>query len=582
MKKKLIFSNLQNFNQNDKNNYYLGPWVFLGNENIEGILDKINFKNTFDNKNDLNDSKYLIDFSNQLVKKISISLNKYYTISFSYDYWKIIIGPSIIYFSQIMYEKFKLIEQLSKTEDIYECEILDIKVFPKLQSSRDVLKFLKSNYGNYFLMSLVIEEFDSKNIIKKYNPKKIKYQSNENFKGLFLDKFKLYSDLFLSLYTKSFIHRIKGINFLDKIILKSKKNNNNVTNKILEIEKKLKFVKKNTYNPKIIKEKENLFESLCEKYFQKFLPNFVFINFIKKNLKSLKLIKFFTLYEKKIVLGPVLGGNDTIKILIALIKELNVKIFVHQHGGYYGLTKTFTTMAFIEYLSADKFISWGWNVHSNYFVNAIPLPIPQITKIKKNNKYFFESKLLFIGTDMPIIYERFGTTPQPQEFIYYQKDKLKIIKNLSKKIIITYKPYFYNPSSLNDIKFFNKKNITINYLNANIEKNINKYDLILLDHPGTIMNICIGLNKPILIYINLSIWNFSSEIKSQLDELAKIGVVHYDLNSCSDFINHLFHNNLNKWWNLRETQDKLKIFRNNFAMVSDEWRQDWKSFLNEN
>ena len=153
---------------------------------------------------------------------------------------------------------------------------------------------------------------------------------------------------------------------------------------------------------------------------------------------------------------------------------------------------------------------------------------------------------------------------------------------MSSNILLTYRPYNYNDSSLNDVNYFKNNNLSINFLKTNFEKNINNYDLVLIDHPGTIMNLCIGANKPIVIFINLSIWELSDETKFYLDELNAVGVVQYDINSCSKFINNLFEEEkINFWWNQRETKEKLKIFRNMFAMSSKNWKKNWNEFLNE-
>ena len=138
MKKKLIFSNLQNFDLNNKDNFYLGTWVFLGNKNIDKILEKKHFPKTYNNEESLVNSDYLINLSTRLINILSKKYNHLYGYEFSYEYWKILIGPAIIYYVQIMFEKYSLINSILLNE------IKFVKDFLKLLSKISINRMIEN------------------------------------------------------------------------------------------------------------------------------------------------------------------------------------------------------------------------------------------------------------------------------------------------------------------------------------------------------------------------------------------------------------------------------------------------------
>ena len=531
------------------------------------------------------EEKKIIFISERILNRLTSVLNKNYSYNFKKSFWRILLSPLIIYLCQSLWFHYQVSNTIFKKKK-YKYNIEKIYK-PKISTSRDIFEYLSSLEGtkfiNYLILSKTLKNFDEKKFII------VNYKNNKNYIKNILIKlifyYKISSTLLISLINNTFIFGIKNINSFNKIKFKNKKNlkkNKNISfRKVSKINIYNYKSKKKFYKNR--KKDDIIFELICEN-FNSFLPHSVFANFRNKLILNDILNRIFKLYNKKIIIGPYLGGNDSIKLLLSIQKQYNNnKLFIHQHGGYYGILKNFSQMNFIEYKNAFKFISWGWSKHSNYKIKSIPLPVPHISKLHLLNtksKYVNNSKIkvAFVGTEIPKYFNSFSSAIKNYNINYYLNDKKIIVKKLNKEFHLYYKPYF-SKNSINEVELLKNYNHDLKILKDNFEKNIFDFDIVILDHPGTLFNYLLGAKIPCMFLFNPKIWNFDKNFDLLLSKINNLNVIFYDPLELVKYLNKNYENYINNFSNLYNNKN-IKDLINKYCNNNKSWIENWNNKIN--
>ena len=103
---------------------------------------------------------------------------------------------------------------------------------------------------------------------------------------------------------------------------------------------------------------------------------------------------------------------------------------------------------------------------------------------------------------------------------------------------------------------------------------------VIIDHPGTTFDISISANIPSILFWDRKSWLFTEDGEDILDILQKARVFHPDGKSAADFIDSIS-DEIEDWWNSNETRDSISLYRNHYAMISEEWRDVWAKLIKE-
>jgi len=573
---------------NNENNYVNKIYNYSKTDSVE-LSQFYNLDTNFFHKilNNKSQEDEILNLAEKTLSYLSKKLNQIYKVNFSTDLWRVLLSPIIIYLTQSFWYNYYNLNLLNKKKKyIFQKYSFN----HKFTNSRSVLNFLHSKKGNDYIIYLILKNNFNNLLLTETSEDLIipknSFQSNIVIllKNLINYSY-LFFNLLLSVFNNSLLMGIKSISFKDKFYFKFNRDFSNKKNNINENIKKIIDIDfpKISEDSDLSKRNEIIFK-LISKNINSFLPLSIFKNFKKKLNTNNFIYNFFKLNQKKIIIGPLIGGSDYLKILIFIHKLNNKQLIIHQHGGYYGLIDVFTTMNFIEYKSADIFLTWGWSKHSNYQLNTIPLPVPYISKLKQ--KYFRKKrrpkelkKILFIGTEIPLFFNNYGNTISNDKIKIYINDKKQFLSNISNKYEIYYKPYFSN-NTYKENKFIQNIDRKIKIINDNIENIFSDYDLFVVDHPSTLFNYCLGASVPTLFLFNEDIWTFSKEAIKEMQMLKSLNIVFDNPFECAHFINNKYFTN-----KIFDTKDKknskyLEAIINKYCNNSYDWQKIWNEKIN--
>jgi putative transferase (TIGR04331 family) len=555
---------------------FLGKWCYIGVN--QEVYKKCIFHNYhWDDRDKLyNDYKYLNDLYEKILPVLSNKLNSLNNVNYSIDYWRILIGPWLAYFTQIFYDRYETINSLQKSNiKIDETNVVIFK--DKDMIPLDMKEFInffiddpwnhyifgyiishisniKINYVNSFFFKFNISKYLNNLLIKLNNTFKInrKVSSKEKNQVFFLSTY---------LSKNQETHLFKKLN-----------NNNNTWEKIHINTNKPKNQNRNW---SINFETNSEFEDLLIKILPKQIP----FLYLEKYSYLTQVVKNSNWPEnpRTIFTSNAFESDDCFKHYTGLQKQNHTKIIIGQHGGHYGTGK-WNCSEEHELKISNTYLSWGWE-------NSIYKNIYPIGKIKFQTPISFKkkkSKILLINVVLPRYSYQMYSVFVSSQYLYYLQNQFDFVDNINESVKTNLKIRLfpsksskwlqkerwvaYNPN----LKFDTFKNINTSYADAK---------LVVVTFNATVFLETFNLNIPTVIFWDPIFWEIRDSAVDSYNSLIKVGVLHYDSISASKHVNKIW-DNVEDWWNSNDVQDAILNFKNKYVKSNQNILNDLFTVLN--
>ncbi len=249
-----------------------------------------------------------------------------------------------------------------------------------------------------------------------------------------------------------------------------------------------------------------------------------------------------------------------------------------QQGSNYGTAKVDPFPSQMEYRH-HAFFSWGWREQEDYCGNFYDLPSPYLTKFQNKHKER-ERSIILVGMGARVITFRLDAFPMPMDQISYRKRKLEFLKNISTEIFknLYYRPSQDNHPSLNDKSHFRNIFPQIKICDGKLHPQILKCRLLILDHPGTTLNIAMAANIPMICFWDKQQWAFCRQATPYFEALEKAGILYHCGVEAANKVNEIW-DNVQDWWNQKTIQDARKEWCYQYARTSKLWWWEWAKAL---
>ncbi len=278
-------------------------------------------------------------------------------------------------------------------------------------------------------------------------------------------------------------------------------------------------------------------------------------------------------------------GNDVLHsqteaFKIARVVESGGTWISVQHGAGYGQS-LLQTLEKIEIETSKNFISWGWNQSDNFKGWVLPMSSPYLSRIRKKERR--GSKIILVGTMRPLYCHRFDSNLTTEDAGSYLKHKLSFISGLSNimKKRLYYKPYF------DDYGTHEKKMVasilgTDHILDAKqrVTKYISFDNLLIVDHPGTVLLEAAAVNMPFIFFFSPEIFPPSSTMAVYLHSLRKAGVYHETPEAAAGHCEKIGMD-IRSWWYSHDVHAAVESFRQEYARASSAYFDEWAAFVRE-
>lgn len=539
-------------------NYLVGDWCIT--EKIKTHNYKIIKYHGLNKKKLVKKNFYLFKIYLFLIKKISLSLNKYHNSNFSKKYWEILISRWLWHFIMYTYDRWEILNSLKKFNKKFYIN----KVYYDDSSfiNNETRAFIHNSHSplwNDWIFSHMFKYFPN---IKYDESRKCNIKSQREIKSKINDK---------KFYKKTFLKNKSRI-FIKNLFLAKK----------LKVKINLTFRQYNFFNyfssNYVIPQFKTDFKRLDFKLLEnKSKNNYLnFLNAIVKfqiprifleglNETNLLISNLNWPVNPKIILTSVSHLNDDIFKFYLADKKKNSgsKLFVFQHGGGY-IYDELNLTHILESRVADKFFTWGCKSKEK---NIFPLFVTSTAgKIIKKNKN--KRGLLIIVYDFARFPHRLSNFLRTYSDIKNYITNLDIfithlnkqeLKNTKIKLRIYKKEesILFQEFNKKIIKKFKKIDVYDNKKLLIFEESVN-YSLVVETTNNTNFLECINLNIPIILLWNKNML-ISKPYKIYYKKLEQVKIIHKSPKQLAEFINKT--KDIQQWWNSKEVQRALKFFR---------------------
>ena len=105
-----------------------------------------------------------------------------------------------------------------------------------------------------------------------------------------------------------------------------------------------------------------------------------------------------------------------------------------------------------------------------------------------------------------------------------------------------------------------------------------KCRLLVLDHPGTTLNIAMAANVPTVCFWRKEFFPLADQARPFFSLLEDAGILIHDPVGAAEKINALYED-IESWWNDAKRQLARNRWINEYACVNKYWRLEWVKFF---
>ncbi len=580
-RKFLVTSAIQETWGDKRDVFFLGEWCKLYSEkNKWSILNsKTQSHHWKDRVKYKKDHDYIHIFYEDLLNRLSSLMNDFYDVNHSVKYWRIILGPWLISYLGISFDRWETLRIFFENNSgiVDTCWILNEGI--ETTSWDDlVLRAADDDHWNYSLFIQIIQY----QYLEKVNFIKVdKRTSNDdlqyiNIKNIIRDiylKFKDYAGV-IKLYTSLRINKyvFHTSQFSKESFTEINKALNQVSINCDSAFSGPVFKKNNSKHRPILVDQLECVENSFENYIlQNVVRDMPEIYFNISN-KISWLIPSFKDRRISLFSSHSYVNNENFRVLAAEMVESGHNLNIIFHGG--SLQSAFDFFEH-EYDIANNVITW-YRPLDDKSTQLTPAKLAGNKLVKKSGVF-----CTIIGCELARYPYRISAMQPPVEtnlehFMFTNTMIDSLCRNAYKKLII--RPYFNmgwdTRQRFIDIHGVNK----VTRIDETYTQTLENSKLIICTYPVTTFAEAMSSNIPTILCYPFELFDLSYETKNIVAILIDANILFGCPITAADHINAIWPN-ISDWWNSQTVVDARVAFATEACNVKEDWVKEWCDFI---
>ena len=541
-------------------------------------LDSVTISYHWDDRKKLyQDFDYLEKVYEKLLVFCSQKLNSIHKVNFSSEHWRIIIGPWLGQFSQVIFDRWFCIHQANKEHVIEKTYVIN---FPKnlfIPDNHEHFSLMGwSSEWNHYLMSCIIKNYTKIPCISVQPPSEI----NRDF---FRDNFKEQRPSSLrrifTIFTRisNFLSRNGYAFFLNTYLPTWKELFLQIY--MLQLPRLFTTLSfKHSECNTSLREWEINIDNLDN--FEKCLYSMISQNIPLSYLEDFK--KLSTLPSKYgwpknpslIWTSNSYSSDDIFKIWAAQKTSSGIPLVIGQHGGGIG-THLFAFYEQHQIQISNSYLSWGWKEEK--YPNVKPIGILKTPKKRISIDSNRKTLLMVTCALQQQSYHVFSSFISSQ-YLAYLDDQFKFVDALAsdpkKSLIVRANEKALKGGWETNSRWKEKfKNISINFGDQPISKELDATKICVATYNATVFLETLSMNIPTVMFWNPKHWELRDAAEPYYQELKKAKILFDNPSLAADHINFIW-DDVETWWaseTVVSAKDKfiLNFSHQNSALFTD-------------
>lgn len=562
---------------------FLGEWCRLYNRR-----QYWEYRNTevvpyhWDDRRKLNeDFLYLINLHETLLLELSQKLNTIHGVNHSLRYWRILIGPWLGYFTQILFDRWSSLKQVERGYDIEGTIIL--KGGEENLIPNDMNSFIQMYLGdewNHYIYSLILQH--SKEI--KYTQEerlRTGSKSKDFLKASGLAKLKTTIRKFIS-GSLNLLQRSDDVFFITTYLSSGDELKLNAQLKQFpQFRERIKpqVIKTDFDQRKWVLPGDSLleFENCVRTIIPLQLPK-IYLEGYSSLIRQSKLLTWPE-RPKAIFTSNSHHSDDLFNAWAAQKVENGSPLLIGQHGGHYGIGK-WSFVENHEIAISDAFISWGWSDDRNPKIKPVGM---LKRKLPFNINHAEQANILLVKHINPRQSYHLFSSAMAGQWIGYLQDQFRFVESLPQNIknalIVRLHPqdWGWAPYKRWKDKF---PALRIDKGGTGIMDSIRVSRIFVSTYNATTFLESLAMDVPTVIYWNTNHWELRDSAIPYFEELKRIGVFHETPESAANHV-ALVWDDVNTWWNRNDVREVLDSFKENYCDTSNDIVKDLGNIIKE-
>jgi len=501
----------------------------------------------------------------EFLYRLAILLNKKHSVNYSLKYWRVLVGPWLLLYMQIMFDRWESVRIVALSgeffSNVHNDEILE---FVALDTSHFTL-LSHTDSWNHIVFREIMKRFSSitlqtpmkfKNSIAKVNLEVVR---GRRFRFIMHRLISILSSVMKKHWDKK-LYVFQAPNLADAV-----RRNSVIKRGIIRLHDKI-------INPRILSNNSlwtefrnqaldwpvtGSFERFAMQMLPRFLPKIYLEDYAVFSSEAHR--GLFPRQPSKILTSNSVYYSEMFKFWCADKVDSGVPLYIYQHGGGYGAMKVCTNEDH-ECAIADKFVSWGW---SKLQSNVVPFGYCRSARIKLSKN---RDNIVLVMTGLPRYSHKLASEPQSSNFERYLDDHIKLITGVKKSIrskIVVRPPSLDYGWGIKERLSVIKDLASIDDRSQNLSQLYSSAKVVIHTSNSTTFLETINSDIPTLVLLNSQFYEIRDDAESLFGALSNVGVLHYSVESLSLFLNNI--NSIDKWWNATATKIALNRFKSEFC-----------------
>lgn len=564
-----------------KKNLLLGNWCidnihrYKKNNKKNYLISKYHWNNKIKLRKDI---KYLNGVYNKLLNNLCLNLNEYHGTKYPKRYWEILLYKWLWFYLVFIFDRWEMVRLVKKNKKL-SVKILeyDKKSFIPSNTFEWSSLMKDSSYWNDWIFGEIIKfiggikyKFLNKIKIKpKFSFAKTRHRNNsDNYLPSMISNFLSSKKIFAqNSYFSKRLSLVFNLFYRQFRRLKIFGNNLNADINLLT---RMQLIK--------LKKKNDLFTTFAYNLIKYHLPKVYWEEYRKIN--EIIINSNLPKKPKFIITSLDHNYNDAFKIYTATKVLCGSKLYIIQHGGFYGISDLNPDEKF-EIKISDKFLTWGWKINNK----TVPLFLQKTAKQNVNKKDNPEGLLISVYDFLLFPGAVRDGYPRNKEQVNKYIDSIVLfLSKINKNVLnISSIKNFNNERCKYISKSLKFKFPKLNLINSSKSTYLlsGKFRLIIETINSTGFLEALNLNIPVLLIYDKTFCSVRKSAVKEFNMLKKMKIIHASPEEAAKFVNQNY-NQLDKWWNDQDLQKVRKIFCSKFARSTDYPLKDLQKILNIN
>jgi putative transferase (TIGR04331 family) len=518
------------------------------------------------------DYQYLQSLHETLLEELAVKLNHLHGVKHSLRYWRILIGPWLGYFIQMLFDRWTMLKLAIEECKIDRCRVLSTK--PCAVIPNDMAHF------NQLYTEDDWNEIIYGQLLKQYWRNEIGIEEVKRDGDLPLE-FGKEAPKTLRTRLKKFVHC--AVDLANRVTTRS--DDFFFISSCLPLRTDFKLQIKLGQFPKLWRSesvpelKPDLKIRQWEWKPRQGTDEFSVVarDFIPRHIPTAYLEGYQPLADrvhslpwpkrpKVIFTSTGYSSADVFKAWAAEKTESSTPLVIGQHGGHFGMTP----WAFHEehqITIADAWLSWGWSDRTNSRV----MPVGNLKIMGQNMDFDQEGDVLLVEMALPRYSYHMYSLPVAGQWLAYFEDQGRFISALPDKIrqSVLVRQFPQDFGWQQEARWHGSfPSIKIDSGHQSIRALIRKSRIYICTYNGTTYLESLGWNIPTIMFWNPAHWELRDDVIPYFDLLKKVGIFHETPESAARQMITVW-DDVSSWWWSQAVQEVRGKFCERYSRLPD-------------